>query len=102
MVSFKYGHYADAFMFKDTYTKFYIFIIASLILSFVFMEVVTSGATLGELTGMATQTIQGAEPVLGPGTPGSNLLFLLIGVVVGAIIVGTAIYIYKYEKKRMY
>ena len=89
-------------MFKESYTKFYAFMIAALILGFVGMEVATVGIGGGELSGMATHTVEGAESALGASTPGSNMLFLLIGIVVGAIIVGTAVYIYSYERKRMY
>ena len=90
-------------MHPETYTRFYILVVVALVLGFIGMEVATTGVALREqdLTGRATQTIADAGPSLtGSGTPGSNLLFLLIGVVAGAAIVGTAVYIYHVERKR--
>ncbi len=89
-------------MFTETYTKFYILIIVALLFSFAAMEVATTGIGEGMLSGMATQTIDGVHPALGAGTPGSNMIFLLIGILTGAVIVGTAVYIYSVERKRMY
>jgi len=89
-------------MFTETYTKFYALIIVALLFSFVAMEIATTGLGEGELSGMATRTIAGVQPALGAGTPGSNMIFLLIGVLTGAVIVGTAVYLFSVEKKRMY
>jgi len=89
-------------MFAESYTKFYIFMVVALLLSFVCMEIATTGVNTGELSGMATNTIAGLQPALGAGTPGSNMIFLLIGILAGAALVGTVVYIYKVEKDRMY
>ncbi len=89
-------------MFADTYTKFYIFMVVALLMGFVSMEIATTGVNLGDLSGMATNTIAGAHPALGAGTPGSNMIFLLIGILAGAALVGTVVYVYKVEKNRMY
>jgi hypothetical protein len=86
----------------ETYTKFYVFMALALVLGFAGMEVATTGVALreSELTGMALHGVADAGTSLtGSGTPGSNLIFLLIGVVAGAVIVGTAVYIYSVEKK---
>lgn len=90
-------------MHPQTYTRFYSLIALALALGFIGMEVATTGVAIksGQLTGMATQTVDDAGPSLtGNATAGSNLIFLLIGVFAGAVIVGTAIYIYNIERKR--
>ncbi len=91
-------------MHPETYTRFYALVVVALVLGFVGMELGTSGVALGQqdLTGRATQTIADAGPSLtGNATPGSNMVFLLIGVFAGAVIVGTAVYIYQVERKRI-
>ncbi len=90
-------------MHLETYTRFYTFMAVALVLGFIGMEIVTTGVSLDAgVSGMATRTFADAGPSLtGTGTPGSNLVFLLIGVVAGAVIVGTAVYIYSVEKKRI-
>jgi hypothetical protein len=91
-------------MFPESYTKFYALMAVALVLGFIGMEVVTSGVPWqSALSGMATHTVSNAGPGLTTGgTPGSNLLFLGIGVLAGAVIVGSAIYIYTVEKKKIY
>lgn len=91
-------------MHPETYTRFYVLIIIALVLGFVGMEIGTSGVALTQqdLTGRATQTIADAGPSLtGNATPGSNLIFLLVGIFAGAVIVGTVVYIYQVERKRL-
>jgi|GEM_PF-2124861 len=90
-------------MYPETYTRFYIFMALALVLGFIGMEVATTGVSLEQasVSGMATSTIKDAGPSLtGAGTPGSNLIFLMIGVVAGAVLVGTAVYIYQVERRR--
>jgi len=88
-------------MFAETYTKFYVFVVLALVVGFLGMEVATSGITWGEgPTGMVSAA--DAHSLTSTASPGANLLFLFIGVVAGAIIVGTAVYIYNIEKKQYY
>lgn len=90
-------------MHPETYTRFYVLVAVALLLGFIGMEVATTGIAFNDgVSGMATRTIEGVESVTGNGTPGSNMIFLLIGVVAGAVIVGTAIFIYSVERKRIY
>lgn len=88
-------------MFSETYTKFYLFMVVAMVVGFVGMEFITTEAQMGGFSGMVTHDVS-TESLTGNGTPGSNILFLLIGVLAGAVIVGTAVFIYSVEKKRMF
>lgn len=89
-------------MHPETYTRFYILIAAALLIGFVGMEVATTGSALGgSMSGMATYDITDASSLTGNGTPASNLIFMLIGMIAGAVIVGTALFIYQVERKRI-
>ncbi len=89
-------------MHPETYTRFFAFIVIALAVGFFGMEIATTGTALGQgVSGMATYTVQDAGPSFtGAATPSSNLLFLFIGILAGAVIVGTAVYIYSIERKR--
>ncbi len=86
-------------MFAETYTKFYLFMAVALLVGFVSMEVATSGLAPGRLSGMATASVADAAPALDQAAPGSGLLYLLIGVLVGAAVVATVLYVYKVETR---
>ncbi len=90
-------------MFAESYTKFYVFIILALVLGFIGMEVATTGIELqdDQLSGRVTETIDDTDAAIGADIPNAPLIFLLIGGLAGAIIVGTVVYIYHYEKKRL-
>lgn len=90
-------------MHPETYTRFYTFVVIALFVGFVGMEVATTGVVLheGDLTGYATHTVTDAgQGLTGYATPGTNLVFLAIGLLAGAVLVGTAVYIYSIEQKR--
>lgn len=84
-------------MFRESYTKFYLFIVASLLFGFVGMELATTGGVGGTLTGMVT--VQGESSALGTG--GNSLVFFLLGLFTGAVLILSMVYLYGYEKKRI-
>jgi nitrogen fixation-related uncharacterized protein len=88
-------------MHPETYTRFYTLMAIALVLGFIGMEVATTGTNFANsISGMATHSVDQASSATGNGSPGSNLLFLLVGMVAGAVIVGTIVFIYHVERKR--
>ncbi len=88
-------------MHKATYTRFFVLVVAALAIGFVGMEAVTTSVGVGSLTGMAVTVADAGPGLTATASPGSNLLFLFIGLVGGAVIVGTAVYLYSVERNRI-